>query len=201
MNILAHGYLSGRNDDLLIGNFIGDFIKGDPDHPRHKLLSGVIAGVRLHRAIDTFTDTHPDVAAVRELLRPRCHKYAGVAVDVFFDHFLAAGFEALTTEPLGDFIQYFYRTIRLRQNNLPVDAVRMADYMIRQDWLTNYQYLEGIDRSLNGLSRRTTYPSGLDSAVEDLVTYYEEINAHFQHFWAELNEHIERVRTELLLLL
>lgn len=201
MNILAHGYLSGRNDDLLIGNFIGDFIKGDPDHPRHKLLSGVIAGVRLHRAIDTFTDAHPDVAAVRELLRPRCHKYAGVAVDVFFDHFLAVGFEALTIEPLGDFIQYFYRTIRLRQNSLPVDAVRMADYMIRQDWLTNYQYLEGIDRSLNGLSRRTTYPSGLDSAVEDLVTYYEEINAHFQHFWAELNEHIERVRTELLLLL
>lgn len=201
MNILAHGYLSGRNDDLLIGNFIGDFIKGDPDHPRHKLLASVSAGVRLHRAIDTFTDAHPDVAAVRELLRPRCHKYAGVAVDVFFDHFLAVGFEALTTEPLGDFIQYFYHTIRLRQNSLPVDAVRMADYMIRQDWLTNYQYLEGIDRSLNGLSRRTTYPSGLDSAIEDLVTYYKEIDAHFQHFWAELNEHIERVRTELLLLL
>lgn len=201
MNILAHGYLSGRNDDLLIGNFIGDFIKGDPDHPRHKLLAGVIAGVRLHRAIDTFTDTHPDVAAVREMLRPRCHKYAGVAVDVFFDHFLAIGFETLTTEPLADFIQYFYRTIRLRQNSLPVDAVRMADYMIRQDWLTNYQYLEGINRSLNGLSRRTTYPSGLDSAVEDLVTYYEEIGAHFQHFWLELTEHIERVRTELLLLL
>lgn len=103
MNILAHAYLSGprsvgsrsvgqrsvgsrpadHHSELVIGNFIGDFIKGDPAGPRHTLMPGEVAGVRLHRAIDTFTDAHPDVAAVRNLLHPRCHKYAGAAVDIF----------------------------------------------------------------------------------------------------------------------
>ena len=118
MNILAHAFLSGHHAELLIGNFIGDFIKGDPASLRHHLTPGLIAGVRLHRAIDTFTDAHPDVAAVRDLLHPRCHKYAGAAVDVFFDHFLAADFQGLTGEQLAQFVPYFYQTLRDNERQL-----------------------------------------------------------------------------------
>lgn len=201
MNILAHGYLSGRNKDLLIGNFIGDFIKGDPARSRHKLTPGEIAGVRLHRAIDSFTDTHPDVAAVRTLLRPRCHKYAGAAVDIFFDHFLAARFLALTGESLAGFTTYFYATLQANAAQLPPSAVRMSEYMIRHDWLTNYQFLDGIDRSLKGVSRRTIYPSGLDTAIEDLERYYDPISKHFSYFWPDLVDHCHQTRHELLTLL
>lgn len=112
MNILAHVYLSNREEELLIGNFIADFIKGDPAAPRHGLSPGVVTGIRLHRAIDGFTDAHPEVAAVRTLLRARCHKYAGVAVDVFFDHYLAVDFTKLTGELLPDFVGFAYETIR-----------------------------------------------------------------------------------------
>ena len=201
MNILAHGYLSSRNTDLLIGNFIGDFVKGDPANPRHNLTPGEVAGVRLHRAIDTFTDAHPDVAAVRDLLHPRCHKYAGPAVDIFFDHFLAVNFQEITGEPLAEFVPHFYQTLQNNISRLPVPAVRMTEYMIRQNWLTNYQFMDGIDRSLKGVSRRTVYPSGLDTAIEDLELYYDEISKHFSYFWPALVEHCHQTRIDLLTLL
>lgn len=201
MNILAHGYLSDRHTDLLIGNFIGDFIKGDPSSLRHNLTPGEIAGVRVHRAIDSFTDAHPDVAAVRTLLHPRCHKYAGAAVDIFFDHFLAVHFESITGESLPEFIRYFYETLQANWVRLPASAAHMADYMIKQDWLTNYQYIDGIDRSLKGVSRRTAYPSGLDTAIADLERYYDQISHHFTNFWPILVQYIQKTRSDLLALL
>ena len=213
MNILAHAYLSGprpvgprssgsdavdHHTGLVIGNFIGDFIKGDPANPRHQLTPGEVAGVRLHRAIDTFTDAHPDVAAVRNLLHPRCHKYAGAAVDIFFDHFLALHFQALTSESLTVFVPDFYQTLQDNVTRLSPSAAHMADYMMRQDWLTNYQFIDGIDRSLKGVSRRTAYPSGLDTAIEDLELYYDPIGQHFAYFWPQLVSHCQQTRLTLL---
>ncbi|WP_020603833.1 ACP phosphodiesterase [Spirosoma spitsbergense] len=198
MNILAHAYLSDRQPGLVIGNFIGDFIKGNPKNPRHNLTSGEVTGVRLHRAIDTFTDAHPDVAAVRDLLHPRCHKYAGAAVDIFFDHFLAVDFLPLTGETLSGFVPDFYHVLTVHAARLPPAAGRMAEYMIRQDWLTNYQFAEGIDRSLKGVSRRTAYPSGLDTAIIDFTAYYDQIARHFSLFWPALVEHCQQTRTLLL---
>ncbi|GAB3883576.1 acyl carrier protein phosphodiesterase [Spirosoma agri] len=197
MNILAHGYLSNRNDGLLIGNFIGDFIKGNPAHPRHGLTADEVAGVHLHRAIDSFTDAHPDVAAVRELLYPRCHKYAGVAVDVFFDHFLAVNFRSLTGETLADFTPFFYASLQRLADRFPAPAVRMLDYMVRHDWIRSYQTIDGIDQSLTGISRRTVFSSGLDTASIDLERYYNEIGDYFGRFWPELVDHVQQTRNRL----
>jgi acyl carrier protein phosphodiesterase len=197
MNILAHAWLSCpkspdsqqlTNDDRerLIGGFVADFIKGDPAHPRHGLSSGVVAGVVRHRRIDEFTDTYPPIAEVRGWLRPRCHKYAGVAVDVFFDHFLARDFQPLTGVSLTTFVPFVYQTVTDRLDTLPPNARRMTEAMIRQDWLTNYQHAEGIDRTLKGLSRRTAYPSGLDTAIDDFEDYYDRIGNIFAEFWPAL---------------
>lgn len=197
MNILAHGWLSGRSDSVLAGNFLGDFIKGDPEHPRHGLTPGEVSGVRLHRAIDSFTDDHAEVAAVRDLLRPRCHKYAGPAVDIFFDHFLAANFTVLTGESLAQFTRYFYDTLQQNTCHFPDPAVRMVTALVQYDWIRHYPTIEGIDRSLKGVSRRTAFPSGLDTAVDDLERYYPEIGERFSRFWPELVNEVSRVRREL----
>lgn len=197
MNLLAHAWLSDRNDDYLIGNFIGDFIKGDPAHPRHGLHPAEIDGIRIHRAIDSFTDSHVEVQAVRTLLHPRCHKYAGVAVDVFFDHFLAVQFNEITGDKLDEFVGYVYQVLHLRADRLPPRAARMAHYMTEQDWLRHYQTTAGIDRALSGLARRTQFPSGLDTAVQDLVLYYDQINLHFLRFWPQLAQHIREKIGEL----
>jgi len=197
MNLLAHAWLSDRNEGYLIGNFMGDFIKGDPTAERHGLLPIEIDGIRIHRAIDAFTDSHAEVQAVRTLLYPRCHKYAGVAVDVFFDHFLATQFTEITGEKLNEFVGYVYHQLRLRADRLPPRAARMAHYMMEQDWLRNYQTTAGIDRALSGLSRRTQFPSGLDTAVQDLVLHYDAINLHFLRFWPQLAAHIRQTIAEL----
>ncbi len=191
MNILAHAYLSNRQEGLLIGNFIADFIKGDPANPRHGLSAEVVQGIRLHRSIDAFTDAHPAVERVRRYLRPRCHKYAGVAVDVFFDHFLATGFAVLTGEELTGFVAWFYQTLLRVEDQLPAGAGRMAHYMIRQNWLSNYRHLSGIDRSLKGIASRTTFDSGLETAVDDLVRYYDPIAGEFRRFWPDLVRHVQ----------
>ena len=197
MNLLAHAWLSGRNEGYLIGNFIGDFIKGDPTAERHGLLPVEIDGIRIHRAIDAFTDAHDEVQAVRTLLYPRCHKYAGVAVDVFFDHFLATQFKEVTGDNLNEFVGYVYHLLHLRTDRLPPHAARMAHYMMEQDWLRNYQTTGGIDRALSGISRRTQFPSGLDTAVQDLVLHYDAINLHFLRFWPQLAAHIRETIAEL----
>ncbi|MBO0936179.1 DUF479 domain-containing protein [Fibrella sp. HMF5335] len=197
MNLLAHAWLSDRNEGYLVGNFIGDFIKGDPANPRHSLLPDELRGVRIHRAIDAFTDSHIEVQAVRTLLHPRCHKYAGVAVDVFFDHFLATQFPEVTGNELDEFVRFAYHTLQTRADRLPPRAARMAHYMMEQDWLRHYQSTTGIDRALKGLARRTQFASGLDTAVDDLVLYYAQINLHFLRFWPQLVAHIRQVTVAL----
>ena len=97
------------------------------------------------------------------------------------------------------FVPQFYQRIRSNEAKIHLTAARMADYMIRQDWLTNYQFIEGIDRSLKGVARRTSYASGLDTAIEDLERYYEQIAQHFQYFWPTLVDYINQIRTNLLI--
>ncbi|MGA0558705.1 ACP phosphodiesterase [Larkinella sp. VNQ87] len=195
MNILAHAFLSGNDEGLIIGNFIADFIKGNPGHPRHGLSIAVQRGIWLHRQIDTFTDQHPLVEAMRVLVRPRCHKYAGAAIDVFLDHFLARRFSVYSDQSLPVFIRQFYGIIRQNRNDLPESARRMADAMIQYDWLTNYQFAEGIDRSLKGMARRTVFPSNLETAIEDFHHYYLTFDDYFSRFFPELQTHVRHFLT------
>ncbi len=104
----------------------------------------------------------------------------------------------LTGETLSGFVPDFYHVLTVHAARLPPAAGRMAEYMIRQDWLTNYQFAEGIDRSLKGVSRRTAYPSGLDTAIIDFTAYHGQIARHFSLFWPALVDHCQQVRTLLL---
>ncbi|MFC5408290.1 ACP phosphodiesterase [Larkinella bovis] len=190
MNILAHAFLSGNDEGLIIGNFIADFIKGNPGHPRHGLSARVQRGIWLHRQIDSFTDQHPLVEAMRVMVRPRCHKYAGAAIDIFLDHFLARHFTEIAHQPLADFVTRFYRFLQHHRSELPEEARRMSGYMIQHDWLTNYQFLDGIDRSLKGVARRTAFPSHLDTVIEDLKSDYRSFEEYFRRFFPDLQAHV-----------
>ncbi|RRB06937.1 acyl carrier protein phosphodiesterase [Larkinella rosea] len=190
MNILAHAYLSGPDEGLIIGNFIADFIKGNPAHPRHGLSPEIQRGIWLHRQIDQFTDHHPIIEEMRIVVRPRCHKYAGPAIDVFLDHFLARRFSEIANQSLADFVSGFYDFLKSHRNQLPDAARRMAGYMMQHDWLLNYQFLEGIDRSLKGMARRTAFPSNLDTAIEDLKDNYTSFGAYFDRFFPELEQEV-----------
>jgi acyl carrier protein phosphodiesterase len=189
MNFLAHQYLSGENTDLMVGNFIADFVKGRI--ALQEFDNKIIKGVELHRAIDEFTDSHVVVAQSKNRLRAKYRHYAGVIVDVFYDHFLAKDWNAYHTKPLPEFAEHVYKTITRYDSILPTDVKRMLPYMIKGNWLVNYSKTEGIHRALSGMASRTPYESKMDEAVEDLVLHYNEFQQEFDLFFPELKKYAE----------
>jgi acyl carrier protein phosphodiesterase len=189
MNFLAHLYLSGNNTELMVGNFIGDFIKGRQALNKHT--PGIIKGVELHRAIDAFTDTHAVVSASKNRLRPKYRHYSGVIVDVFYDHFLAKNWNAYHDDSLPDFAAQAYQTIQRFDAILPSEVKQMLPYMMQGNWLTSYAHTEGIHRALSGMARRTPYESKMDEAIGDLTTHYNDFKNEFETFFPDLKKYCE----------
>lgn len=143
-------------------------------------------GVLLHRAIDTFTDTHPITRKSSKRLRARYRHYSMVIVDIYYDHFLARNWKTYSDTPLEQFTDSFYRLLEENLEVMPETVQHMAPYMITDNWLLSYRELEGIQRVLNGLNRRTGLKSGMDQAVEELEGFYSEFETEFTAFFSEL---------------
>ncbi|MCU0383580.1 MAG: ACP phosphodiesterase [Cyclobacteriaceae bacterium] len=184
MNFLAHLYLSGTDSDVLIGNFIGDFIKGR--NALATLPPKVQHGVTLHRIIDAFTDKHSVVDKSKSRLRPKYRHYAGVIVDIFYDHFLALSWNDHSGTFLPDFAEDCYQTLEKSKHTLPEEVNFMLPYMIKGNWLVNYAQVKGIKSALTGMSRRTKYVSRMEEASEDLVIYHADFKEEFTLFFPEL---------------
>lgn len=184
MNFLAHAYLSGSDNKILVGNFIGDFIKGR--QALGELEARIAQGVELHRAIDDFTDNHPVVHKSKNRLRPKYRHYAGVIVDVFYDHFLAANFQTFGGQRLSDFAATTYKTIQSFSDILPVRFKRMLPYMLRGNWLVSYSQIAGIHQALSGMASRTPYLSRMEEASADLAKHYDDFFKEFQTFFPDL---------------
>jgi acyl carrier protein phosphodiesterase len=189
MNFLAHLYLSGDSSDIMIGNFIADFVKGKSSLQQFD--SKIVKGIELHRSIDEFTDKHPVVKQSKDRLRATYRHYSGVIVDVFYDHYLAKNWSNYHDAPLADFAAKAYATIQQQDSILPAAVKQMLPYMIRGNWLVHYGETEGIHQALTGMSRRTPYESHMDEAVVDLRKYYDEFKNEFEVFFPELKIHAE----------
>ena len=186
MNYLAHIFLSGSDPEIMTGNFIGDHVKG---RNYDGFTDGMIKGIELHRAIDTFTDSHPVVMESKLRLRPVFRKYSPVIIDVFYDHFLAAGFDRYSKISLEDYSQQAYREILKRESLIPGKAQYMLKYMVPQNWLLKYASLEGINKALSGMSRRATFDSGMERATAHLEADFNLFKNEFDLFFPELQEY------------
>ena len=100
MNFLAHIYLSGDTNEILIGNFIGDYVKGN-DYLKYPTNIG--KGILLHRKIDAFTDKHSVTKSCKTFINPKYRKFSGIVIDIFYDHFLATNWEQYSSVPLKEF--------------------------------------------------------------------------------------------------
>ncbi|NEM98836.1 acyl carrier protein phosphodiesterase [Pontibacter burrus] len=195
MNYLAHLYLSGNNEELMLGNFIADAVKGKQ---AANYSSGIARGIYLHRFIDSFTDTHPIVAETKARLREKYKKYAPVVADLFYDHFLATSFEQYANETLESYTDRTYSLINSYLPALPAKVQHFFPYMKEQNWLLGYAEIEGISRALTGLSRRTSFESNMETAGEELALNYSLYQQDFEAFFPELVIYVEGVKTELL---
>ena len=188
MNYLAHAFLSGADDDLLIGNFIADAVKGKAVDG---FTGGIKKGIILHRFIDEFTDHHPLHRASRMKLTGNYGHYAGVLVDIFYDHFLAKNWQLYSAEPLAEFTNRVYTVINSREDILPEKVKYMLTYMIPQNWLLNYARLAGIKKVLRGMANRAKFASNREHGVEDLLRHYPVFENEFSEFFPALRAFVE----------
>ncbi len=183
MNFLAHIYLSFDDNEITLGNFIADSIRGN----KYKHLpERVQKGIKLHRFIDTFTDAHPTVRKSTKRLHENYSHYSGVIVDIFYDHFLAKNWSTYSDVPLELFVDNFYDLLEDNYEILPDTTKHMMPYMIADNWIFNYSKLEGIGRVLNGMNRRTKNKSKMNFAILDLEEHYDEFEKEFTSFFEEL---------------
>jgi acyl carrier protein phosphodiesterase len=187
MNFLGHLVLSGDDPLVITGNFMADAVKG---RDLSRFSEGLQKGIRLHRAIDSFTDTHPITLLGRERLRTHCRKYAGVALDLFYDHCIASVWYEHSSEPLPSFAQRMYTLLGSHAHLMPERTQHMLPYMVKNDWLSSYRDVSGIARALSGLARRV--PSG-----ELLIGAEVVLAEHRDAYIAECSAFLRALRTQL----
>jgi acyl carrier protein phosphodiesterase len=184
MNYLAHLHLGGQRPGQLLGSLYGDFVKGrlqgqfDPE---------IEAAIQLHRSIDVFTDRHPLVDAALSRFSITRRRYAGIVIDVFFDHCLARDWALYADQPLELFTSGVYRVLSA-EPQLPERLARIAPHMMANDWLGSYREFEVLEQVLRGISRRLTRPEELAAAMQELRVLYEPLSEDFRLFYPQLQD-------------
>lgn len=185
MNFLAHLYLSPNEPGIVFGNFIADAVKGK-DFERYPYV--IRQGIQFHRFIDQTTDAHPVFLKACERLKPFTGRFAGVAVDIIFDHFLASGWYSYSSEPLQDFATRCYQLVEEWQEWLPPKAARTFYYMKMNNWLVNYAEKGFLERVFKGMSGRVSRGELMLKSFEALNGNYVLLQEDFSHFFPELCE-------------
>ncbi len=189
MNFLAHIYLSGDSKNILIGNFIGDYVKG-------KKITGypeeVIQGIMLHRKIDSFTDSHNLTHLSKKIISERYGLYAGIVVDIFYDHFLSANWHLYSEIPLREYIHDRYRLLESGFSIFPAGVKSWFPYFIKSNWLETYIHFNGLNMVFKRMSYRTSLPDHSEYAVSQLKENYDYLKENFLEFFTDLREMVQK---------
>ena len=195
MNYLAHTWLARHSDEALLGGLLGDFVHGQvalQDWPPE-----VAREILLHRRIDRYTDTHPAVTEVRATFGD-LRRYAGIVLDVYFDHLLARDWLRWNDAPLDEFTQRVYRVLWEHRKQLPPRLQRIAPHMSADDWLGNYRHRDAVDGAIRGISTRLSRNGDkLRACLPVLRAYEDEAQAAFEVFFPQLIEATSAMRTTL----
>ncbi len=189
MNFLSHLYLSGDSEGLLIGNFIADSVKGSTFN---NFSAEIQKGILLHRKIDSFTDAHPIVDLSKDRLRTKYKKYASVIVDIYYDHYLAVNWENYSTESLDQYTKNVYSLIEKHKHTFPLKSQMFTKYMLEYNILSAYAHFEGIEKVLQGMSRRASFVSNMEYAIQDLKEHYPLFENEFKEFFPELQQFVNK---------
>ena len=185
MNYLAHLYLSGPSDGVRLGNFIGDYVKGN----RFSLYPPEIRkGILLHRQIDSFMDEHPLSHASAELFRARYTRFSRVIIDVVYDHYLAKNWDKYSDQSLHDFVNDVHKLFITNYFILPPQVRQFLPFLIRSRRMENYQHLSGIEKTLKIMANHTVLPDHSAWAVEQIVKNDRQLQEQFTGFFEDIRE-------------
>ena len=188
MNFLAHIYLSGNHEKILVGNFMGDYVKGRNyiQYPED-----VRKGILLHRKIDYFTDNHPIARKSKDPLNPYYHKYSGIVIDIFYDYLLTRSWDRYCDVPLPVFVERVFHLLRNNYDIFPQGMKNLFPNFIRNNWLIAYSSVEGIETVLHRMSSRTSLPEFTKYAIDSLREREEEYLEEFNLFFPDIRNYVK----------
>jgi len=189
MNFLAHTYLSGCNEEIIVGNFMGDYVKGK----NYKLFpEQVKKGILIHRDIDSFTDMHQITRISKQRVAARYHKYAGIITDIFYDHFLASLWDDYSNLPLREFVKRTYDLLKRNYKVLPDAIKRWFPTFLENNWMMAYTTVDGIELVLERMSANTSLPDHSAFAVDVLRDQYALFMDDFLRFFPLIIQFLEK---------
>lgn len=188
MNFLAHTYLSGCNEEIIVGNFMGDYVKGK-DYLQFPEL--VKKGILIHRDIDSFTDMHTITRQSKQRIAARYHKYAGIIIDIFYDHFLASLWDDFSSLPLHEFVNRTYDLLKRNYKVLPPAIKMWFPTFLENNWMLAYTSVDGIELVLERMAANTTLPNHAAYAVGVLSNYYDRFKDDFLEFFPLIIQFLE----------
>ena len=156
-------------------------------------------GITLHRAIDSFTDLHPATKEAKLLLKPAVGAYAGAFIDIVYDHFLALDTHELSEQSWKEFTEITYQQLFNHTTIMPDKFARMLPFMASQNWLFNYRYTEGIEKSFGGLVRRAAYLEDHQEVFDLFLKHYHQLENHYKIFFPDVKIFAKSYLVERLL--
>ena len=183
MNHLAHLFLAQPTVESRVGNLLGDFARGlNVD----ALPVGVKEGLDNHRAVDAYTDSHPAVLGAKTLFSKQRRRFAGVALDVLFDHYLIRNWSGFTQASRPLFIKEAYRDLDHGQYLMPRTMAEVTQRMIRHDWLSAYESLSNVGFALDRIAARIRFTNEFEGIIEEIEVMDKELEASFLTFFPDL---------------
>ena len=193
MNYLAHLFLAQPTTPSRVGNLLGDFAKGVNTA---MLPPEVYRGLQNHRQVDLFTDQHPQVMALKPLFSQQRRRFAGIALDLAFDHFLIKHWGQFCAEPFLVVCQRYYASLLAGQNLMPVSMQHTTQRIVAQDWFSSYATLEGVGYALDRIAGRIRFDHQFAGIYEELYRLESEIETGFLRFFPELQQQVSLQRIE-----
>ena len=183
MNYLAHLYLADTSDEFLIGSFLGDFVKGSIGD---QYSPGISTGIKFHRKIDIYADMHEKTVASRNLFSREKRRFAGIILDICYDHFLSKHWSEYSDAALPEFIEYVYDLLQKYQDIFPQRLKSVLPRLISQNWLGTYVTLKGVEITLNRIARRISRKNSLEGSVSEIRSNYADLETNFLAFFPDL---------------
>ncbi|TNF86980.1 MAG: DUF479 domain-containing protein [Gammaproteobacteria bacterium] len=195
MNHFAHLVLSQPTLESTVGNLLGDFARGiDPD----RLPRAVLAGLHNHRAVDRFTDAHPRINQMKRAFSPERRRFAGIALDIYFDHLLIQHWQSFEQRNLESLITEFYRRMSAARDLMPHENMRrVTGRMVEYDWFGSYRDIDAVAESLDRVAARIRFSNRFANAIEDLQRNHEQIRDGFFEFYPQLQQHVSELALEV----
>lgn len=192
MNYLAHLLLAENHHESRIGNLLGDFVKGKLENHENCYSEEIIKGIKLHRKVDVFTDTHPIyLSSKRRIVNHK--RLSGIIIDICYDHFLAKHWARFSDEKLEQFVDNIYRELEKNKNILPANLQQALPRMIAEDWLGSYKTPAGVGLAFLRIARRLKRENNLATALDEVMDNYSGIESDFLTFFPEAIAYVEKI--------